>query len=151
MKRVVEEQRLAFVATVNADGTPNLSPKGTIAVLDDDHLMFADLASPQTIANLADNPAVEINVVDQVARNGYRFQGRALVLGEGPRFEQLVEAYASGPRPVTRAAERIHHVVVIELERCRPVVSPAYDLGASEAHISDQWRTYFTELWASSP
>jgi predicted pyridoxine 5'-phosphate oxidase superfamily flavin-nucleotide-binding protein len=97
MKRVVEEQRLAFVATVNADGTPNLSPKGTIAVLDDDHLMFADLASPQTIANLADNPAVEINVVDQVARKGYRFKGRALVLGEGPLFEQLVEAYASGP------------------------------------------------------
>jgi hypothetical protein len=40
---------------------------------------------------------------------------------------------------------------VIELERCLPMVSPAYDLGASEAQISDQWRTYFTKLWASSP
>ncbi|WP_157467826.1 pyridoxamine 5'-phosphate oxidase family protein [Edaphobacter aggregans] len=33
MKRVVAEQRLAFVATVCPDGTPNLSPKGTIASL----------------------------------------------------------------------------------------------------------------------
>jgi hypothetical protein len=58
MKRVVEEQRLAFVATVDADGTPNLSPKGTIAVLDDDHLMFADLASPHTVENLRRNAGV---------------------------------------------------------------------------------------------
>ena len=45
MKRVVEEQRLGFVATVCADGTPNLSPKGTTAVWDDEHLVFAH---PQT-------------------------------------------------------------------------------------------------------
>jgi predicted pyridoxine 5'-phosphate oxidase superfamily flavin-nucleotide-binding protein len=35
MKRVVEEQRLGFVAAVCPDGTPNLSPKGTTAVWDD--------------------------------------------------------------------------------------------------------------------
>jgi len=46
MKRVVEEQRLGFVATVCPDGTPNLSPKGTTAVWDDDHLVFANIRSP---------------------------------------------------------------------------------------------------------
>src|SRR5437660_758149 len=35
MKPVVEQQRLGFVASVCADGTPNLSPKGTLSVLDD--------------------------------------------------------------------------------------------------------------------
>src|SRR6516162_5980465 len=64
MKRVVMEQRLAFVATVCPDGTPNLSPKGTIAVWDDNHLVFADIRSPRTVANLRNNPAVEVNVVD---------------------------------------------------------------------------------------
>jgi len=49
MKRVVEQQRLGFVATVCADGPPNLSPKGTVCVLDDDHLMFADIRSPATM------------------------------------------------------------------------------------------------------
>src|SRR3989442_14777767 len=39
MKRVGEEQHLGFVATVCPDGTPNLSPKGTPAVWDDDHLV----------------------------------------------------------------------------------------------------------------
>jgi predicted pyridoxine 5'-phosphate oxidase superfamily flavin-nucleotide-binding protein len=64
MKRVVTEQRLGFIATVCPDGTPNLSPKGTTAVWDDDHLIFADIRSPGTVANLRHNPAVEINVVD---------------------------------------------------------------------------------------
>src|SRR6476661_8464915 len=61
MKRVVEKQRLGFVATVCADGTPNLSPKGTLRVLDDDHLMFADIRSPGTVANLRTNPSIEVN------------------------------------------------------------------------------------------
>ena len=45
MKRLVERQRLGFVATVCPDGTPNLSPKGTTAVWDDNHLVFADIRS----------------------------------------------------------------------------------------------------------
>src|SRR5712691_10709595 len=88
MKRVVTEQRLCFVATVCSDGTPNLSPKGTTDVWDDDHLFFADLRSPQTIRNLRLNPAMEINVVDQVVRKGYRFKGTATVQSEGPEFER---------------------------------------------------------------
>jgi hypothetical protein len=59
MKRVVREQRLGYVATVCPDGTPNLSPKGTTAVWDDDHLMFADIRSPQSVRNIEHNPSVE--------------------------------------------------------------------------------------------
>jgi len=55
MKRVVQQQRLAFVATVCTDNMPNLSPKGTIAVWGDDHLVFANIQSPRTISNLRHN------------------------------------------------------------------------------------------------
>lgn len=40
MQRVVREQRLGFVATVCPNGVPNLSPKGTTTVWDDNHLVF---------------------------------------------------------------------------------------------------------------
>jgi predicted pyridoxine 5'-phosphate oxidase superfamily flavin-nucleotide-binding protein len=30
MKRIIEEQRLGFVATADLDGTPNMSPKGSM-------------------------------------------------------------------------------------------------------------------------
>ena len=74
------------MATVCPDGTPNLSPKGTLTVWDDDHLVFADLASPGTMANLGREPAVEVNVVDPITRTGYRFKGRAEAHVRGPLF-----------------------------------------------------------------
>ena len=76
MRAVIQAAHLCFAATVTPDGKPNLSPKGTIRVWDDDHLFF-DIASPGTRANLASNPLMEINVVDQLSRQGYRFFGRA--------------------------------------------------------------------------
>jgi len=56
MKRVVAQQQLCYAASVTPDGKPNLSPKGSIAVLSDDELGFADLASPGTIENHRHNP-----------------------------------------------------------------------------------------------
>jgi len=42
-QRVVAEQRSGFVATVDEDGTPNLSPKGTMIVLDDDRIVLGEI------------------------------------------------------------------------------------------------------------
>ena len=74
MQRLVLEQRLGFVATVTEDGRPNVSPKGTTTIWDDERLMFADVASPGTVTNLAANPYVEVNVVDPILRKGFRFK-----------------------------------------------------------------------------
>jgi Pyridoxamine 5'-phosphate oxidase len=63
MKRVVSEQQLGFCATVCPGGSPNLSPKGSTRVWDDDHLFFADICSPQTVANLRAGSLMEVNVI----------------------------------------------------------------------------------------
>lgn len=134
MRRLVEAE-LGFVATVCPDGTPNLSPKGTIAVWDDDHLVFADVRSPTTVANLRSNPAVEVNVVDQLVRKGYRFKGTGAVHTEGEDFERGLELYEA--RGTVNARERIRGIVIIAVERALRVTSPAYDLGATEAELRE--------------
>src|SRR5579872_5746523 len=128
MKRVVEQQQLGFVATVCPDGSPNLSPKGAIAVWDDDHLVFADIRSPGTIANLRANPAVEINVVDPLVRKGYRFKGLARALAEGREYEAGLQFFRQ--RGSTSAKR---HIVLVKVERAAALVSPAYDSGQGEA------------------
>ena len=138
MRGVVESQRLGYVATVCPDGTPNLSPKGTTFVWDDDHMTFADIRSPGTIANLQRNPAVEINVVDPLLRKGYRFKGTARVLDEGPEFESAVDFFRQ--RGVTSP---IRHVVMIRVTRALPVTSPAYDSGATESAIRARWSAFY--------
>ena len=67
MKRIIEEQRLGFVATAAADGTPNVSPKGTFVVLDDVTIAFGGIRSPGTIRNLRDNARIEVNFVESDA------------------------------------------------------------------------------------
>jgi uncharacterized protein len=136
MKRVVREQRLGYVATVCPDGTPNLSPKGTTAVWDDKHLVFLDLFSPGTVANIeAGNPVTEVNVVDPIRRKGYRFKGPAEVHRDGPVFEDVVQWYEQ-ERGTDRA--RINSVVLVTVERAAPLVSPAYADGSSEETIEQR-------------
>jgi len=95
MRRVVREQRLGFVATVCPDGTPNLSPKGTTTVWDDEHLVFLHVHSPNTVANLAANPSIEVNVVDPILRKGYRFKGTAEVLTSGDVHDGVLDYSAA--------------------------------------------------------
>ena len=141
MKRVVEEQRLGFVATVCPDGTPNLSPKGTTTVWDDDHLIFANIRSPGTIANLRRNDSVEVNVVDPFVRKGYRFKGVASVLDSGPVYDKAIAFYKD--RGVANA---IGEIVVVQVQRALPIDSPAYDLGLTEDEIRARWVRYWSSL-----
>src|SRR5437764_12795863 len=119
MKRLVREQRLGFIATVCTDGTPNLSPKGTTKVWDDDHLVFADICSPGTIQNVRSNAAIEINVVDPMVRKGYRFKGTAQILDEGEAFEDVMTSLYDAT--LENARSRISHVVLVHVERALPV------------------------------
>ena len=137
MQRVVREQKLGYVATVCPDGTPNLSPKGTTAVWDENRLVFADIASPRSVANLRANPAVEINVVGPIARKGWRFKGRGAVHDRGEMLNEVVAWYRRNG-----TASPIRSVVLVEVERALPLVSPAYDLGATETEVRRRWEDH---------
>ena len=138
MKRIVEEQRLGFVATTGPDGAPSLSPKGSFAVLDDRTLAFGDIRSPGTTRNLAAEPRVEVNFVDPFSRRGYRFAGTGAVVRRGEAgFDDLLERLKSS------LAARIRAVVVITVTRAAPLTSPAYDDGQTEDQLRRAWTARF--------
>ena len=123
MRRIVQATRLCFVATVDEDGTPNLSPKSSLMVYDDDHLLFANIASPNTVRNLRRNPAIEINAIDIFARRGYRFKGTAIMIPPGnPEFDFVAEPFwAENGKQFP-----VHEIVKVEVTRAAPALSPAY-------------------------
>ena len=145
MQRTVLEQRLGFVATVTEDGQPNVSPKGTTTVWDDERLMFADVASPGTVANLRANPHVEINVVDPILRKGFRFSGTATVHTDGEIFERGIRILRG--RGSTLDPDRIRSIVVVDVTSAAPLVSPVYDNGTSEEVIVGRWLAYYGDLY----
>jgi len=141
MKRVIEEQRLGFVATAAPDGTPNVSPKGTFAVLGDRTIAFGEIRSPGTIRNLRANPRIEVNFVDVFIRKGYRFAGTATVLERGePGFEILL------PNLRTALAHRIRAIVTISVTKASPLSSPTYDDGKTEPELRRAWTARFRML-----
>jgi uncharacterized protein len=144
MKRIVLEQRLGFHATVCADGTPNLSPKGTTSVYDDEHLFFAEIRSPQTIANLRANPSLEVNVVDVLARRGYRFKGTATIHEGDDVYRRGLELLRE--RDYGAYEDRVRAIVLIRVERAEPVTSPAYDVGQTEAELVEHYSAYYAEI-----
>ncbi len=83
--------KLAWVATVGSDGTPSTTPKGSVRLLDDQHIVFADLFSLKTRQNLEQNPKVAVTVIDTATRVGYQLKGTAELLSGGMLFEQTVE------------------------------------------------------------
>jgi hypothetical protein len=148
MQRVIGEQKLAFAATVRADGSPNLSPKGTTCVWDDDHLVFADLASPGTVEALRANPAIELNVVDVRLRRGYRFRGVARLVEGGRLFEDL-RAFFNGGSFVDAVpwGDRARLFVLVRVEEAAELVSPSYAVGRTEAEVAAEYETYWARLW----
>lgn len=86
MKALIGTQQ-CFVATASPDGMPNVGPKRSTHVLDDEHLAFFELTGGRTWENLQRNPRVAVAVVDRDKMQGYRFNGKAEMLTEGELFE----------------------------------------------------------------
>lgn len=137
MRAIIRAAHLCFAATVTPDGRPNVSPKGTIRVWDDTHLFFLDIASPGTRENLAHSPWIEINVVEQLSRRGYRFFGRGEMHGpETPTYIESVRQVYGNSVPASLPPG----VVLIEVERAEPLLSPAYWRDTDEVAIRADWR-----------
>ena len=141
MRRIIEEQRLGFVATAAPDGTPNVSPKGTFIVLDNSTIAFGEIRSPGTLRNLQANPRVEVNFVDPFVRKGYRFAGTASVVERGAaNYAALLERFRS------KLGARMRAIVTISLTKALPLTSPAYDDGTTEPEIRRAWTSQFRKL-----
>jgi len=123
MKKIISTTVLCFAATVNKDGTPNLSPKSSLKVYDNRNLIFANMASPQTVNNLIRNPAIEINCVDIFSRRGYGFSGAATIHnGSDPIYTTLKQDIAVEHGD----AIPVFDAIMVQVSEVRKVVSPAY-------------------------
>ena len=138
IKNFVNFQKLGYVATTSADNTPNLSPKGTIMILDESHLIFANIHSPQTVENLKQNPSITINVVDPFSRRGYIFKGNAEIISSGDKFKKIISCYET-----SEVKNSIKSITLVKIENVNEVFSPLYDLGYTEKELKVKWKKYY--------
>ncbi|MCD6533880.1 MAG: pyridoxamine 5'-phosphate oxidase family protein [Deltaproteobacteria bacterium] len=109
LKQAIAKIKPAMIATADKNGQPNVSPKGSLRVLDDKHLVFADLRSPQTVRNLQENPYLSIIGLDAETREGWRVWGKAEVLASGELFDKFSSEYIS--------KGKVNHIVKVIIEK----------------------------------
>lgn len=131
----VQNVRLGYVATVSSDCKPNLSPKGSVMRSGPESLAFAEICSPDTVANLESNSAVEVSVINPIIRRGYLFSGRGHIHRSGTLFDGLIKKFRD-----MGIQSPINAVVVIDVDYIGDTKSPMYDLGYTEEQVKNIWK-----------
>ena len=143
MRRIAENHPLGLVGTVNSDGTPNVSPKGTSMVLDENTILFGEIRSPATLRNIGERPAMEINFVDVLTRRCFRAKGIAEAIPRGTdAFERLYPHFERWGD----LAPRMRHIIRLRVSRASIVTSPAYDIGETAESLKARYKTHFAAL-----
>jgi len=134
MKNLIQSFSAGSVATINADGTPSVSPKATFVILDDQRIAYGNLRSPGTSANLARNSAIEVCFTDIVHRRAVRVTGTGQTVAAKDAGTDVHAAFAAG---WTDYKDRMTSFVVIDISAAEEILSPAYDLGLTEAELKE--------------
>jgi predicted pyridoxine 5'-phosphate oxidase superfamily flavin-nucleotide-binding protein len=109
VKKIISETHPAMVATAGKNGKPNVSPRGSFRVLDDEHVVFSDGGRMYTLANLRGNPKISAIIYNAETRQGCRIWGTAEILESGEMFEKMAAEAAA--RGIT-----LNHVVRVKVE-----------------------------------
>ena len=134
MKYLIRNFSAGSVATINADGTPSVSPKATFVIIDDTTLAFGNLRSPGTLANLRANPAVEICFTDVLARKAARVTGTGKAIRKTDASPEVNQAFEEFWAPYV---ESMSAYVVIDVTAAELILSPGYDIGLTEAELKE--------------
>lgn len=107
------------VATVSADGFPNVGYKGSVMVFDDTSLAYWERTYQGTLANVEANPKVMIVFRNPATRASWRFLGTATVYKQGALREQVMDRTV--PAELERDPERKGYAVIIAIDRVLPL------------------------------
>jgi predicted pyridoxine 5'-phosphate oxidase superfamily flavin-nucleotide-binding protein len=134
---------LCWLATVDAKGQPNVSPKEVWAIADDQHVVVAHIASPTSARNIAQHSQVCLSFVDVFVQKGFKLLGKAReVRAADPEFS----AWAAPLLAMVGQRFTIHSVLLIQVQSVHAIVAPSYrfypDDTTEASQVTSAMRTY---------
>jgi len=122
-KHYLDQSVLCWLATSSDDGSPNVSPKEIFTYFDEDEIIVANIASPQTVQNIHANPKVCLSCLDILVQKGVQLKGTARILtgkneGYAERTEKL-ETMTGGKFPFSS-------ITSIRVESHKQILAPSY-------------------------
>ncbi|MCI0849251.1 MAG: pyridoxamine 5'-phosphate oxidase family protein [Chloroflexi bacterium] len=103
------------LGTVDKDGQPQLSLKGSVMVFDSETLAYWERAKRTALENVAANPKVTILYNNMKDRIRWRFYGTAVVYESGPIREEVMSRTVEAE--LERDPERLGVAVLIKVNK----------------------------------
>jgi uncharacterized protein len=103
------------LATVSADGEPDIGYKGSMMIFDDESLAYWERTRRQHLKNVRENPKVVVLFRDPKSRVNWRFHGTATVHETGPIRDQVMARTV--PAELEKDPERKGAAVVIRVDK----------------------------------
>ncbi|MCI0898255.1 MAG: pyridoxamine 5'-phosphate oxidase family protein [Chloroflexi bacterium] len=103
------------LGTVDKDGQPQLSLKGSVMVYDSETLAYWERAKRTALENVAANPKVTILYNNMKDRIRWRFYGTAVVYESGPIREEVMSRTVEAE--LERDPERLGVAVLIKVNK----------------------------------
>lgn len=114
---------LCWLATVSADGVPNVSPKEMFLLHESDTLAIADIASPVSVRNVRANPDVCVSYVDIFRQRGFKLIGKARIISPE---EDDFDTYGNSLVRKACGAFKIRNIILVTIERVSRIQAPSY-------------------------
>lgn len=90
MKKMLANN-LAYIATVDEQGNPNIGPKISVHLLDDSHIIYYERTGGQHFRNLTANQKMVIGVSNEETMKGFRFHGTIVLHKDDQIFKDAVD------------------------------------------------------------
>ncbi len=114
---------LCWLATVDAQGQPNVSPKEVWAIADDRHVVVANIASPVSARNIVQQSQVCLSFVDVLVQKGFKLQGAAR---EILPTDADYAAWAAPLLAMTGDRFPLRSLFLITVHAVRAIMAPSY-------------------------
>lgn len=114
---------LCWLATVDGDGVPSVTPKEIFALDGADRVLIADIASAGSVRNAQAHGDVCVSFVDIFRQRGFKLIGRAEVVSPQD------SGWAARVAPLMAKAGQaftIRHVIVVTVTRIARIRAPSY-------------------------
>lgn len=143
IKKSIDTCVLCWLATVDENLQPNVSPKEMFTYLDDQTLLIANIASPNSVRNIAQQPKVSVSFVDVFTQKGFKLKGEAKLITRD------ADSYAAKAKRLTDLfldKFPIHSVIEITITKVDLIQAPSYwlfpDSTTEQSQIEGAMKTY---------
>ncbi|HSD07579.1 pyridoxamine 5'-phosphate oxidase family protein [Flavobacterium sp.] len=138
----IDQSVLCWLATSDKDNFPNVSPKEMFTHFEGNKLLIANIASPNSVANILENDNVCVSFIDVFVEKGFKIKGQATII-----YKEEAEFVAKS-KPLTNIFSDkfpISAIIQITAQSVEPIIAPSYFLYpeiTEEQKIKSAMNTY---------